>query len=96
MALDPIFANQKTVMQIVDDVCDPLLIPAFKRQTAWLFEEIEGLEADAQNCEERIAAIQAEIPRLERELLVKQRDLAEYRLAILEKKTKLAESEASR
>ena len=91
--LDPIFANDpstRNAVRMVDGIFAALSRPAYQRQLEWMREEIAGLEEDAHCCAVRIEQIAAEIPKLERELLENQRDLAEHKLAIIEKRAELA------
>lgn len=97
--LDPQFATPPTVMQITNAVCDAVFptqhdslgVPAFKRQQNWICREILTLEDDVDDLQKKIADLKVQIPELEHELLVAERDIAEKRLVIFTKQAKLAE-----
>lgn len=97
MTLDPEFApfpypEVQLGAKMADAVFKALNRPAYQRQPDWLREDIAGLDADIDDYEKSITSIQKEIPALQLELLKKQRDLAECKLARYEKQAELAKA----
>lgn len=64
-------------------------IAACLNSTEFLIDEIEGLEGDIRSWNSTIEHNRKEIPNLEREILVCQRDPAEAKLKLIELRAKL-------
>ena len=83
-------------MDVLDRTINALSLPAFRREAAWLREEIAGAKDDVKGLEARAAEIRAALPKLETELLICERDAAEKKLEIIEKRALLAQKEGQR
>jgi hypothetical protein len=79
--------------KVAEAVLGSLSRPAFQREAerdiAWLREEIAGAKEDVKGLEERAAEIRAQLPKLEIQMLICERDAAEKKLEIIEKRGKL-------
>jgi chromosome segregation ATPase len=76
-------------MQIVNELSRPAFQREAEREIDWLHEQIDGAKQDVRDREERAEEIRRDLPKLERELLVCERDAAEYKLKIIELRAKL-------
>ena len=83
-------------MDLVDRTIDALSLPAFQREAAGLRDEIAGAKDDVKALEERAAVIRKMLQKLEIELLICERDAAEKKLEITEKRALLAQKEGQR
>ena len=86
----PIERNNSRLM---DMTLSSLSIPAYKREAEWLREEIAGAKDDIKALEARAEVIREMLPKLEIELLSCERDAAQMKLEIIEKRAKLAAQE---
>jgi hypothetical protein len=77
-------------------VFNALSQPAYQREATWLREEIAGAKDDVKGIEARAAEIRLALPKLETELLICERDAAQMKLEIIEKRALLAQKEGQR
>ena len=89
----PIERNNNRLM---DRTLGSLSFPAYKREAERLREEIAGAKDDILALEVRAVQIREMLPKLETELLICERDAAEKKLEIIEKRALLAQKEGQR
>ena len=81
MPLDPIFAAPSPFFSIEDEALD---------SSAWLAEQIASLEEDIRFWDATAECKRKQIPQLERDVLICERDAAIAKLKIIDLKTQLA------
>lgn len=74
---------------------DPIMIPAYQRESGWLREDIAGLQEELRYAEQRVADIQTkEIPDLVKELIRRRCEVEEFTREIANKQQELDQKES--